>query len=470
LQLSAAFDMTGTTSFELTCKTANLFAGEINPFLASFENFQPDINAFSATEGVLVLSDLDLKGPLHAPAEWHFSLTAAMQNIAVYSEALRGPVKINNGAFSISTEKSDRTIRKKIDVKTTKLSWGDSHLTLMGEINSSKNDILLEMTIIADSLNWDQISTNLEYMAKKKAKSGQRDRQGNLLGTIHVKSDSFIWDSYTVRPLESEITFKPDKVVVAVNKADICGISFRGFLNLSEQTVDLYFVPTAINHQLVSTLSCLTAEKDLATGSYNLNGEIMAKAKSDTISRSLSGALVFSAKKGRIYRFGLLAKVLAILNVTEIYRGEVPDLTGDGFAYHTMTASAKLQGGKLIMEECAIDGASMGIACEGDIDLVDKKVDLIILVAPFKTVDRIVDIIPLIGGVLGGKLISIPFRAKGDLYDPDVYALPPTAVGSGILGILERTLKLPITIIQPVISGLKGDKPDSSGVPEDSPR
>jgi hypothetical protein len=84
---------------------------------------------------------------------------------------------------------------------------------------------------------------------------------------------------------------------------------------------------------------------------------------------------------------------------------------------------------------------------------VKKEMDLIVLVAPFKTVDRIVDIIPLVGHVLGGKLISIPFRAKGALQDPDVIPLSPTAAGTEVLGILERALKLPITIIQPVFSG-----------------
>ena len=112
----------------------------------------------------------------------------------------------------------------------------------------------------------------------------------------------------------------------------------------------------------------------------------------------------------------------------------------------------------------------MGIACEGEIDLVDKQMDLLILIAPFKTVDRIVEILPLIGNVLGGKLISIPFKAKGNFNDPTVYALPPTAVGSGILGILERTLKLPITIIQPIISGVKSGAAPPTAVPEDSPR
>jgi hypothetical protein len=168
--------------------------------------------------------------------------------------------------------------------------------------------------------------------------------------------------------------------------------------------------------------------------------------------------VAFSAREGRIYRFGLLAKILSILNVTEIYRGEVPDLTGKGFAYRSMKANAKIKGGKLIMQECSIDGVSMGIACEGNIDLSEKKMNLTVLVAPFKTVDRIVDIIPLVGHVLGGNLISIPFQAKGDLKDPDVIPLPPKAVGSGVLGILERTLKLPITIIQPIFPGSKSKK------------
>ena len=110
------------------------------------------------------------------------------------------------------------------------------------------------------------------------------------------------------------------------------------------------------------------------------------------------------------------------------------------------------------MKECTIDGFSMGIACQGNIDLANKKMDLIILVAPFKTLDRIVKILPLIGHVLGGKLISIPFQAKGDLKDPNVTPLAPTAVGGEVLGILERTLKLPVTIIQPVISGGKNKK------------
>lgn len=469
-QFSATVDLQRQIFFRLNAKTANLFAAEIYPFLVSFERILPDINAFSATQGTLVLSDVNLGGPVDAPARWDYAMTATMQNLAVSWAALANPVTINSGSFTIATQISDSAVHKKLDLTAATLSWGDHHLVLLGKMQVSGPDILLEIDVDADSLAWDQINTVLDYMAQKKGPADPRAAPANLRGTIQVKSDSFFYDSYVVRPLEADISFKPDKVVVGVSKADICGVSFRGLLNVSDRTLDLYLVPTAVNYQLASTLACLTGKKDLVTGTYNFNGEILAKAKPEAISRTLTGKLAFSAESGRIYRFGLLAKLLAILNVTEIYRGEVPDLTGEGFAYHSMSASAKLQGDKIVMEECFIDGASMGIACEGEIDLVDKQMNLLILVAPFKTVDRIVEIIPLIGGVMGGKLISIPFRAKGELSDPDVYALPPTAVGSGILGILERTLKLPITIIQPLISAVKGGQPNPSQVPENSPR
>jgi hypothetical protein len=76
-------------------------------------------------------------------------------------------------------------------------------------------------------------------------------------------------------------------------------------------------------------------------------------------------------------------------------------------------------------------------------------------------VDRIVKKIPLISSVLGGKLISIPFRAKGKLENPTVIPLSPTAVGSGVLGVLERTLKLPIKIIQPILPDEKKEAEDN---------
>jgi hypothetical protein len=40
---------------------------------------------------------------------------------------------------------------------------------------------------------------------------------------------------------------------------------------------------------------------------------------------------------------------------------------------------------------------------------------------------------------------------SGDLSDPDVVFLSPTAVGGRVLKLLENVIKLPVTIISPIL-------------------
>jgi hypothetical protein len=470
-QLSAHIELDKRLFFDLQTKSISLVAGEIYPWLASLEDLKPALEDFKVTSGKLTLHGLVLSGPLHQPDDWHYQVYGDMQSLIIDSKALVNPVSIDNGRFDLKTELNMDVPRKKIKFEPTKLTWGDSRLTFSGDIGLTEKDILLGSTISADAFDWTQLEILLDYIKKKGANANRSTGKGQVLGTLNVLTDKFVYDPLAVKDLKAEITFKPQKVIIAIQQASPCSISIRGLLNIYEQTLEIYLVPTAIDQDLATSAACITGEKKTATGTFNLSGELLSKSKPQAFLRSLSGKVSFTAKDGRIYRLGLLAKILSILNVTEIYRGEVPDLTGEGFAYRTMTISAEIKGGKIHMQECSIDGVSMGIACDGNIDFAEKKMDLTVLVAPFRTIDRIVDIIPLIGHILGGKLISIPFKAKGDLKDPNVIPLPPMAVGSEVLGILERTLKLPITIIQPIFSGGKSKKeeqkePGSQVMPE----
>ena len=381
-----------------------------------------------------------------------------MKGITLNSDAFGDPVTVKSGILELAGESTTGVFRRVFDVKPTQLLWGDTQLTLSGVIESDRKDVKLDMDISAGGAEWAQAEKILDYIQKSKTESDGATRKRNILGNLNVQIESFRYNGYSVQPLHTEIAFETDKVTITINRAAVCSITFQGLIKVTDQAMDIYMVPSTANQDLAATTACFTGEKNLTKGTYNLSGELLSKSKPDEFLRSMSGDVAFSSEEGRIYRFGLLAKILAILNFTEIYRGEVPDLTGEGFAYNSITINAEIKGGNLIMKECTLDGVSMGLACEGNIDLADKKMDLIVLVAPFKTVDRIVAVIPLIGHILGGKLISIPFQAKGDLKDPEVILLPPSAVGANVLGILERTLKLPITIIQPIISAEKNEK------------
>jgi hypothetical protein len=385
-------------------------------------------------------------------------MTGNINNLALTSDAFGGPISVVKGSFHLTSETTPESVRNTFRLADMDLTWGDNHLTLIGGFIISKKESLLDLSLSADSIDWDQVEKFIDFVKNKRSDPESRLSHRNLLGNLKIQVDSFNYKTYSVSPLTADLKFNPAEVIISVNKAVVCSISIQGQLKINAQTLEIVLVPTAINQSLAPAVACVTDQENLAMGTFSLNGQLLSTSKPDDVLQAVSGELAFSAEKGRIYRFGLLAKILSILNVTEIYRGEIPDLIGEGFAYHGMTIGADIENGKLIMRECSIDGVSMGIACEGHIDFSENKMDLILLVAPFKTADRIVKMLPLIKHILGGKLISIPFRASGDLKNPNVIPLHPTAVGSGVLGVLERTLKLPITIMQPVFSSAKGKK------------
>ncbi len=135
----------------------------------------------------------------------------------------------------------------------------------------------------------------------------------------------------------------------------------------------------------------------------------------------------------------------------------------EGVAYNSLQIRGNLEMGKLRIEEVALDGKTLGLSTQGEIDLIDQKIDLTVLVAPQKTVDRVVKRIPGVRYVLGGALISYPVRVRGDLKDPQVSALSPSAVGSELFGMMKRTVGLPIRLVQPVLR----DRGKKQGFPEE---
>jgi hypothetical protein len=158
--------------------------------------------------------------------------------------------------------------------------------------------------------------------------------------------------------------------------------------------------------------------------------------------------LAVSSQNGRIHYANILIKIFSILNITEVFTGGKSDLAENGFGYTRASAKAVVKNGKIELKEILLDGDSLKLTGQGEIDLVKKTLDINLLAAPLKTVDRIVGKIPIINYITAGSLISIPLRVHGRLNDPSVVPIPPTAVGRGLLNIMERTLKAPFKLVQ----------------------
>jgi hypothetical protein len=56
-----------------------------------------------------------------------------------------------------------------------------------------------------------------------------------------------------------------------------------------------------------------------------------------------------------------------------------------------------------------------------------------------------------VGSILGGTLVALPIKVKGDVGNPEISYLSPSAIGSRLLGIAKNIIKLPLKLIKPLM-------------------
>lgn len=450
--LSAGFRHDKYNSFKILSEKSRIHAQDINPFILSFQAGKTALNNISFPKGTLNLNNFELSGPLFVPQDWIVNTSGKLESLVVdYDDLFREPVTITSLIFKTPGEKPQKKlIGSRVMIEECKIASGRSNIAFNGNIVFLKEKLQLDMNATADFLEWSSIK---EFAENKLFQSGGAKKSSTdsfLSGIIKAKVKYLKYGDLTLSPVHTDITLGAGNISFAVIEADLCGVSLTGIVEASRNSFGFRIFPFARDEKLEPSINCFFNKQQVANGYFSLDGEIFTKGKGIETTKLLNGTLDFKAKEGRIYQLGFLSKIFALLNLTEIFRGNIPDLVGEGFAYNTIIASGKLEKGNFVITRFVIDGASMAIVCTGNIDLNKNNVDLFVLISPFKTIDLIIKYIPLVNRILDGNIISIPFRVTGKLEDPDVIPLSPTAVGSGLLKMLQRTIELPITIMQPL--------------------
>ena len=166
---------------------------------------------------------------------------------------------------------------------------------------------------------------------------------------------------------------------------------------------------------------------------------------------TLNGELRFELENGAIERGNVFAKIFSILNVTQYFKGRLPDLKTKGLPFYRVISHYQIKDGVVSTEDFLVDSEAMRITGIGKVDLVNNQIDARIGVHPLVTVDTVLSKIPVAGYILTGKnkaFLSFVYEVKGDFDDPKIEAVPVQSIPGGVFGIIKRLLETPIRPFQ----------------------
>ena len=266
-------------------------------------------------------------------------------------------------------------------------------------------------------------------------------------GTAKILTREFVYDTFVVSPLQADLSFSPDRTMVHIKRAALCNIAIQGDIELAGGNRRMEIALSAKDQDLGPTIACLSDRDSEMTGRFSFDGSLSLPLQTQPSLRGLDGALSFHAGEGRINKSVPLSKLFSLLKVSEYFRG-LPDLREEGFAYSTFTLVGDIRQGTLSLKEADIESPSIVIMAEGTADLADGKVNLTVLASPFKTLDRMQEILP--GRKQDGPatLVSMGVRITGDIKNPDISPQPLSGISRGLQGVMERVLRAPVRIIE----------------------
>lgn len=181
----------------------------------------------------------------------------------------------------------------------------------------------------------------------------------------------------------------------------------------------------------------------------------------DEMKKGLNGVMSLELERGVIKRFRSLAKLISVLNISQLFSFKLPDMSKDGMPFNKISSTIEARNGLLSTHDLFVDSNVMHMDATGTVDLGKEELNLLIGVQPLQTVDKLINRIPVVGWLLtggDGSLITTYFEVQGNWSNPDITAIPVQGMATGTLDILRRAVELPVRIFTDSDKVLLGNK------------
>ncbi len=302
---------------------------------------------------------------------------------------------------------------------------------------------------------------------------------------LMIHTSTLKYNDFKISPLVLQLSPLQKGVHLSIKESNLCGLPITGIFRQEENTLKVNIETHAENADLYTSIGCFMGAENLIEGRYDFTASLSStitfpdtglpspaaprpSAETTSLSWETPGlspamkkstpiaALVYQcqgpfelyAREGRIFQMSLLSRILSVINVSSLLKGKLPDLVQHGFAYGTLIIKGEMKKGRINIKKGLINGVDMTLMITGWIDPLEKTMDLLIFISPLKSVDSLIQKLPIINTMFKGDLLSIPITAKGAFHDPVVMALSPVEITKGIINTLKDILSTPLTLLE----------------------
>src|SRR6267142_1194154 len=325
------------------------------------------------------------------------------------------------------------------------VNWAGQRATLRGEVKRGANGPVVNATIESPGVLVDALLPK-QTAAKPPAKEEKPAASIwplPLTGKIAVRTKFVQYANYKVQPLTLNILLEQERATLDVQEAFLCGFALPLTLEATPKGFSAAAQVAAQKQKVEDAARCLTGEGVALSGVMDLRVDVRTEGKPAELLRNLKGTISADVRDGKVMKFALIGNILSMKNVVAMLGQGGPKITAEGFPFRRLSAAGRFDKGRFLLDQGVFHSNAVGLGASGWISLSDYQSRLTVLVAPLALLNEAVGMVPILGYVVGGALTSLPVAVSGDIRDPLVVPLGPSAITSELKGIFDRTLSLP---------------------------
>lgn len=260
------------------------------------------------------------------------------------------------------------------------------------------------------------------------------------------------WQNLTFEKLRTDLYYESKQLNLSKMTFNSLNgkITAKGLLNFNPDQVRYGMSFACDKLSPTELIQTLNWQPQMMTGSLDAEGELTAQGETIAdFKKTVQGTVRVKASKGMLKQFPALSKIFSILNVSQLFKFQLPDMVSGGMPYNEINGNFTFRDGFVSSTDLFVKSDAMNIALVGRIDMIKEEGDATIGIQPLQTVDKVVSRIPIVGWIITGKegtFVTTYFEVKGKLTDPTVTAIPFQSMATGVFDIFKRVFQLPVKI------------------------